>query len=107
MAEDVFSLTCSALPKDASLVGWKGEEGLLRTYRYEIFVTTPPPEDLEDAIGSSATLVLHRGHGAAPYEVHGVVTGADVIHEVEGHAMLRLVVEPRLSLLGLTLHSRV
>src|SRR5580698_4472674 len=99
MAEDIFSFVCSALPPDGALVGWKGAEGLSRPYRYEIFVSTPPPEDLEDAIGASATLSVHLGLGAAPYAVHGVVTGADVIHEVAhdggdphapGRAMLRL-----------------
>jgi type VI secretion system secreted protein VgrG len=105
MIDALFTVTCSALPKEAVLVGWKGEEGLSRPYRYEIFATVPPPDDLEDAIGASATLAVH--HGLPPYEVHGVVTGADVIHEVEGHAMIRLVVEPRLQLLSLTLHSRV
>ena len=107
MAEDIFSFACSALPPDGALVGWKGAEGLSRPYRYEIFVSTPPPEDLEDAIGASATLAVRFQPAAPPYEVHGVVTGADVIHEVPGRAMLRLVVEPRLACLALTLHSRI
>lgn len=110
MSNPIFSVQSDALPDGTVLLGFTGKEGISLLYRFEIYVTVPGvdgADDLDGAVGALATLTIDRGGDAAPYDVHGVIAEVDVLYEPGDHALARLVLAPRFSLLALNHHSRI
>jgi type VI secretion system secreted protein VgrG len=104
--EAIFELRSSALPADAMLVAFRGDERLSTPYRFEIFATAPAAElELGSAVGLRARLSVR--YEGLPYDVNGVIAAAELVHDVGGRALVQLSVVPRLWFLGLSRHSRV
>ena len=108
---DVFNLRGAALPHSARVLAFTGREEISRAYRFEVFVLIPhtllEETNLDEAIGSAATLEVQRDDGTARNRWHGVLAEISVLHELPGAALYRVVLVPRLWLLTLTQRSRV
>lgn len=110
--DDFFSISSSVLPGDARVIAFRGTEAISQPYQFEIYVTIRAAEldsfDLGDAIGAKATLTLDRASDTLPpYYFSGILFHVDLVHAVDGFALLRLVLVPRLWLLSLSKHSRI
>jgi type VI secretion system secreted protein VgrG len=108
---DIFTVKSSALPMDTRVVGFRGHEEISRPYAFEIYLVMLGDEgglfDMADAIGAKATLSLHRGSPAVPYDFHGVFSTMELVHQLEDRALFRAVLVPQLWQLKLTYHSRM
>lgn len=110
---DLITISSSALPDVGTrVIGFRGVEAISRPYEIEIFVSLEGSEgdevDLADAIGAKAKLIIDRTDDKLPpFIFAGVVAGMDLLHAVEGRSLVRVVIVPRLHLLGLSRHSRL
>jgi type VI secretion system secreted protein VgrG len=107
---DQISLSSSALPRGARVVGFKGDEAISRPYRFEVFVTLGDADELplDAAIGARARLTIDPYDGKHPaFAFTGIVASVELLHAHAGSSLLRVVIVPRLFLLGLSRHSRV
>ncbi|MFO0755168.1 MAG: type VI secretion system tip protein TssI/VgrG [Byssovorax sp.] len=108
---DVFTIKSSALPGETRVVGFRGHEEISRPYAFEIYLVMLGDEgavfDMADAIGAKATLSMHRGSAASPYDYHGVFSTMELVHQIEDRALFRAVLVPQLWQLKLTYHSRM
>ncbi|MFO0758392.1 MAG: type VI secretion system tip protein TssI/VgrG [Byssovorax sp.] len=107
---DSISLSSSAVPRGATVVGFRGEEALSRPYRVEIFLSISGGEDLHlrEAIGAAARLSIDAHDGAAPpFCFAGILAGIELLHAHGESALFRLILVPRLFRLGLSRRSRV
>jgi type VI secretion system secreted protein VgrG len=105
----IFRIRSSELPADATVVGFRGVEAISALYRFEIGVQLPHAVELDlDALaGTRATLTIDAGEDASPYEVHGVIASAELVHAWAGQSLYQLVLVPKLWEATLTHHSRV
>jgi type VI secretion system secreted protein VgrG len=108
---DVFTLRGEAIPPAARVLAFTGREEISRAYRFEAFVLIAhsliDETDLDDAIGTPATLEVQRDDGTLRNHWHGVLAEISVLHELPGAALYRVVIVPRFWLLTLTQRSRV
>lgn len=104
---NLFQLLCDALPPNAAVLGFRGDEEISRPFRFEIAVWVPLGSELDAAsiIGNKASLIVPRPLGA--YTVHGIIRELELFHEYVDHAILILTLTPRMSRLELDRHSRV
>jgi type VI secretion system secreted protein VgrG len=109
---DLITISSSALPASARVIGFRGVEAISRPYELEVFLVErlePGDEpDLADAIGAKAALTLDRARpGETPFVLAGVIAAMEVVHAFEGQILLRATIGPRLAQLGLSRHSRI
>ncbi len=121
-----FNIESSALPANASVVAFRGSEGISRPYAFDIYVNVIGDElVLDDAPGSRVTLTI--GDGPTPTSFHGVIAQIELLRAVRqadrgvasalgqvasalfsGDNSLYLVrLVPNLWQLSLTKHSRI
>ncbi len=103
MAGLAFELEGDGLDR-ATLVGFRGSEGLSRCFRIEIFVTVPDAAALDATLGQKVVL---RVQGDEPYQFAGIAAEIAVLHEMPERALARISVVPRFWRLGLSAHSRL
>jgi len=108
MSSNIFTMSSDALPVDAEVVGFRGQEGLSEPYRFEIgFLTSDPSFSEEAALMARATLAFQLGFEATPYRFHGVLASVELVHAFGGKMLYRAVLVPKLWQLTLTRHSNV
>ncbi len=111
MADDIFKIDSSGLPDGALVVGFRGSEGISRPYVFELFLNVvsseESPFDLADAVNAKATLTIDRQDGKAPFLFNGIFSELENIHEMDGRAIVRAVMVPKLWHLIQTQHSRI
>ena len=107
--DDLFSMRSSAIPAGARLVSFRGVERLCRPFEFEIYFVLVEHADFDmgAVIGAKANLRADRRDRRAPLTIHGIVSSLQHMHEVDGRALYRATLVPRLWLLGQTRHSRV
>ncbi|NUO51110.1 MAG: type VI secretion system tip protein VgrG [Polyangiaceae bacterium] len=109
-----FSLTSSGVPAGARVAGFHGVERVGRCYGFDVdLVTLGEDIDVEDAVGSRATLTI-AASGQMPMPVHGILADVEHVRAVtatEGapitSSLYRARMVPALWFLGLTRHSRI
>ena len=109
---DFITIASSVIPSSAKVIAFRGVEAISRPYEIEIFFLLKGDDadelDLADAIGGKARLVLDRATDTLPpYFFAGILAVVEMLHAVEGYALFRAVLVPRLHQLGLSRHSRV
>jgi type VI secretion system secreted protein VgrG len=109
---DVISIASSVLPGFARVIGFRGIEAISRPYEIEIFLAFRDREgdavDLADAVGAKATLTIDRAADAIPpFIFAGIFSSVELLHELDGHTLIRAVLVPALWVLGLSRHSRI
>ncbi|MFH1983890.1 MAG: type VI secretion system tip protein TssI/VgrG [Pseudomonadota bacterium] len=108
LSERKYSFTASALPKDTfAVIDFSGEEGLSRTYRFDIGLVTENADiDLDAVMAGNAKFVIHReAHHDVPFS--GILTAFEQQHAVDGYVFYRAVLVPRLWWLSLTHHNQI
>ena len=109
---DLITFSSSALPHSVRVLGFRGQEAISRPYQFEIFLAYRDNHaddlDLSDAVGAKAKLTLDRQSDLLPpFNFCGVIASIELMHELDGHALFRAVLVPRLWQLGLSRHSRI
>lgn len=109
---DLISITSSAFQDSTRVAGFRGREFMSRPFEFEIFLITQGADGEEvsmaDAVGAKGHLVIDRkDDGIPPFTFSGVFARVDLLHQLEGRALFRAVLVPRLWLLGLSKHSRI
>lgn len=104
MPEHLFTISGTALPQDALLVGFRGQEAISKPYRFELFITVSDGDALDAVLGTRVTLTFQQ---PPSYPLHGIIADVEILHEEPGQALSRLAVAPRWFELSLSLHSRV
>ena len=105
--EPMFTFTSQALPPDKfTVVRFKGDEGLSRSYEFDILLASEDPDvDPEDLIYRPATLTIRRDQGDLPF--HGWLSLFEQGRQT-GHLFLyRAVLVPKLFWLGYTHHQQI
>lgn len=107
-----FQIKSSVLPEQATVVAFRGSEGISRPYVFDVYieVTGPLDIDIDDAPGAKATLSIEQDGSVlssysgkvAQFELLRALTFGETTRAVY---LLRLV--PRLWSLSLTRHSRI
>ncbi len=107
-----FQIQSSVLPSHASIVAFRGSEGISRPYVFDIYVQVTGPLDIEvdDAPGAKATLIIEdAGTPLASYG--GIVAQFELLRAVtvgdRQRALYLLKLVPHLWSLSLTRHSRI
>jgi type VI secretion system secreted protein VgrG len=103
MAGDLFHVEGTGLDQ-AELVGFRGFEALSACYEISVYVTVPDPSVFDDALGEAMSLWCDYPP-AHPW--NGVIAEVELLHEMQERTLVRLLMVPRLWLLGLTSHSRM
>lgn len=98
MAQDGFSLTCSALDNVAFL-GFRGAEHVSQPYEFELFFTVPVGTDVRKAVGERATLKATPREEGKPLVVHGVIASVRLLHQTAERALYQALLVPKLWLL--------
>ena len=109
---DIITISSSVLPGFARVIGFRGIEAISRPYELEIFLAFRDQQgdslDLADAIGAKATLTIDRTADAIPpFIFAGIFSSVELVHELDGHTLVRAVLVPALWVLGLSKHSRI
>jgi type VI secretion system secreted protein VgrG len=112
MSDDLLTISSSVLPNTTRVAGFRGVEAISRPYQFEIFLlmrSEPGEEyDLADAIGAKAQLVVDRADdNIPPFIFSGILASVELLHEIDGHSLLRAMMVPKLWELGLSNHSRI
>ncbi len=107
---DVFNITCSALPEETRVAGFRGTEGLSRPYEFDLYLVLGAEGldlDLADAIGAKAKLEIDRADGRPPFLFHGIFSAFELLHEFGGRSLFHATLVPQLWQLTQTFHSRI
>ena len=107
---DLITMNSSVLPASARVIGFRGDEAISRPYRFEVFISVDDSEELDinDAIGAKAALIIDRADDRLPpFSFAGIVASLELMHAHGGRSLFRVVLLPRLWLLGLSKHSRI
>ncbi|AUX25745.1 uncharacterized protein SOCEGT47_062960 [Sorangium cellulosum] len=109
---DLISIASSVLPPSTRVVAFRGVEAISTPYEIEVFLAFQDAEadafDLADAIGGKAVLTLDRAADRLPpFVFAGIFASVELLHELDGRALVRALLVPRLWQLGLSKHSRI
>jgi len=108
---DFFTFSSSALPESTRVLGFRGTEAVSRPYVFEIYLSVPSEEsadvELDDAVGAKGTLSGQREDDGEAYQIHGIVSGIELVQQAGSAALFRATLVPRLWELTQTLHSRM
>jgi type VI secretion system secreted protein VgrG len=112
MSQDLITISSSALPGTTRVAAFTGVEAISRPYEIEIFLLiragVGEEIDLADPIGAKARLVIDRQNDRIPPFVFcGVFGEVELLHAIDGWALVRALLVPRLWQLGLSRHSRI
>ncbi len=103
-----LALSCSALPGQPLVIGFRGEEALGQCFEYDVYVSLDDA-DLQPAtvVGAAATLEIPGG--ATPARIAGAIAEIELLEGYEGLARsaYRLRLVPALWFLRHSVHSRV
>ena len=96
---DIFRFQSSAFPDTMKLVGFRGREALSELFRFEIFVTVPSDEEIneEESVWLRASLIICRG--GEDHAIHGMIDGIELMHDANGRALYRIDMVPHLATL--------
>ena len=110
----IFSFRSSGVPKSAGVLCFKGEESISGLFSFDVHLIAPDDDcadlDLDASIGAKATLTVDANdprRDTPPAEYHGVLADLEIVHAMEGRALLRVTLVPRLFALTQTYHSRM
>ncbi|MFH1983885.1 MAG: type VI secretion system tip protein TssI/VgrG [Pseudomonadota bacterium] len=108
LTERKFSFTSNALPKDTfAVVNFNGEEGLSRTYRFDIGLVTDNAEiDLDAIMESPVKFTIHRDEGN-DVSFSGILATFEQQHAVDDFVFYQATLVPRLWWLSLAYHNQV
>jgi type VI secretion system secreted protein VgrG len=98
MAQDGFSLSCSALD-GVVFVGFRGTEHVSQPYEFELFFTLPAGTDVRKAVGERATVRASRGEKSDPLVLHGVIASVRLLHQTGERSLYQALLVPKLWLL--------
>ena len=103
-----FSIRSSALPASAMVASFRGSQELSRPYLFDVYVIVPGDHEIEveDAVGSRATLIADDGKGA-PETIAGVFGAFELVRAMPEVSLYVARIVPLLWQLSLTKHSRV
>ncbi|WP_437673122.1 type VI secretion system Vgr family protein [Sorangium sp. So ce131] len=111
---DLISISSSVLPPSTRVVGFRGVEAISTPYEIEIFFsfsfqdTEADDFDLADMIGGKAVLTLDRATDRLPpFVFAGIFANVELLHELDGRALVRGLLVPKLWQLRLSTHSRI
>jgi type VI secretion system secreted protein VgrG len=108
---DHFSVSTSAVPDGARVLGFVGTEGLSELYDFRIVLAVEGGAgafvDLSDAPGSRATLELAVDQLEPRFCFHGLVSELEILGETRARTLFGLRLVPALATLEASLHSRV
>ncbi len=112
MSQDLITISSSALPGSTRVAAFTGVEAISRPYEIEIFLIlragADEEIDLADPIGAKARLVIDRQNDRIPpFVFTGVFGEFELLHALDGWALVRALLVPRLWQLGLSRHSRI
>ncbi|EYF00212.1 type VI secretion system Vgr family protein [Chondromyces apiculatus] len=109
MSIDLITISSSALPETTQVAGFRAVEAISRPYEMEVFLIVPSEGlELTDSVGAKVRLVVDRETDRLPpFYFCGVFASMEVLHELDGRALVRGVVMPKLWELGLSVHSRI
>jgi type VI secretion system secreted protein VgrG len=106
---DLITFSSSAVPRAARVVGFRGAEAISRPYEHEIFLALHGEEiELASAIGAAGRLTIDREKDTIPpFIFAGIVAHIELLHDIDGLSLVRVILVPRLWRLGLSRHSRI
>ncbi|NUP06708.1 MAG: type VI secretion system tip protein VgrG [Polyangiaceae bacterium] len=109
----IFNLTCSAIPPNAKVAGFRGSERISAPYAFDVYFTIDidpilPQLDIElsDAVYSKATLTVQLGD-ELPFSYSGILASVRLVRAGENSALFQAKLVPQLWQLTLTKHSRI
>jgi type VI secretion system secreted protein VgrG len=105
---NAYKITCSALPDNTRVLGFRGTEGISRLYQFDIYVHVPSDAqdvDMEGAVGAKATLELRIEGGGQPFAFHGIFAAFELINQEGDSAYFHAVLVPQLWHLTQTFQS--
>ncbi len=104
---DIFRFQSSAFPDSTKLVGFRGREALSELFRFEVFVTVPSEEEIneEESVWLRASLIINRG--GEDHNIHGMIESIELLHEALGRALYRIDIVPHLASLKHAFRSYV
>ncbi|MFH1984879.1 MAG: type VI secretion system tip protein TssI/VgrG [Pseudomonadota bacterium] len=108
LTERKYSFASNALSADAfAVVGFTGEEGLSRPYRFDVRLAAADAEiDLGAVMSTPATFTIHRDAGA-DVSFSGILADFEQQHAVDDVVFYRATLVPKLWWLSLTRHNQV
>ncbi|MFO0554794.1 MAG: type VI secretion system tip protein TssI/VgrG [Polyangiaceae bacterium] len=107
-----FHIKSSVLPDQATVVAFRGSEGISRPYVFDIYVEVTGPLDIEmdDAPGAKATLTIENGDTVLS-SYSGIVGQFELLRAINvsdtSRALYLLRLVPHFWALSLTRHSRI
>jgi type VI secretion system secreted protein VgrG len=108
-----LTLESEALPSNARVVAFRGEEGASRLYRFDVHVQLPDDDcaalELATIVGTRASLHVDSEGSAGPRRrsVHGIVGDIELRHCFGGQSLLTVGLVPELHRLTESEHSRM
>lgn len=113
-ATHTYSITSTgpSIPADTQVVGFRGEEGISRPYRIEVFFLVAEAELASFSpaalLGARAALSIHHADGEVRRTFCGAWSSVSLVRAVSGgRALYRGVLSPALWRLSLTERSRI
>lgn len=108
---DHFSVSTSAVPTGARVLGFVGSEGLSELYDFRIVLAVEGGAgafiELSDAPGSRVTLELSVDPLEPRFCFHGLVSELEILGETRARTLFGLRLVPALATLEASFHSRV
>jgi type VI secretion system secreted protein VgrG len=109
-----FSFRCSVVPRSARVLCFTGTESISGLFSFDIHLIAPDDDcaelDLDAALGAKGTLTVEANDPrriTLPAEYHGVLSDLELVHAMEGRALIRVTLVPRLAALTHGHHSRM
>ncbi len=108
---NLFGFASNGLPPSTRVVTFVGSEAISKLFAFEVYLLIPRADsddlDLAGVIGQRGTLSIHRDDGALRRSYNGIMTSLELVHELSGDAVYRVVLSPKFWTLQLSRHSNV
>ncbi|MFO0550450.1 MAG: type VI secretion system tip protein TssI/VgrG [Polyangiaceae bacterium] len=108
----IFTLSCSAIPPNARVAGFRGSEKISQPYQFDVYFSVdldpmlPLDIDLADAVYAKATLTIHLGNEPA-FSYSGILSTVRLVRATETAVLFHARLVPQVWQLTLTKHSRI